>query len=197
MIEFVNVYYPPVFEDLSFKVEKGDFLFLVGRTGAGKTTAIRLATFELSPRDGEVIVMDMSSKVRSFKKRLFIFKRTGLFLDKPVLFERYSVIRNLTFITRGKDRAFDTLKLVRLLEKRDCLVSKLSRGERDLLQLAMLYAKQPLLALLDEPTANLKDRKWEIMEILAGLHRRGATILVTTKDEEIVHEFPYRRIHLQ
>ncbi|MCK4328679.1 ATP-binding cassette domain-containing protein [candidate division WOR-3 bacterium] len=196
MIEFVDVSFPPVFKDFSFRIEKGEFFILVGKTGAGKTTTIRLASFEITPKRGEVMVMGMSSRRISIQKRLFVFKKSGLFLDKPVLFENYSLIRNLLFVTDGRDRAYDSLKIVGLLEKKDLTTSRLSRGERDLLQLAILYAKRPILAMLDEPTVNLKDKKWEIMEMLAGLHRRGTTILMTTKDEEVVNRFPNNRIFM-
>ncbi len=196
MIEFINVSYPPVFEDLDFKVEKGGFLLLVGETGAGKTTAIRLATFEILPKTGEVIIMETSSQSRSFRKRFFIFRKVGLFLDDPVLFERYSLIKNLLFVTGGRDKAFDSLKTVGLLERRDSVAAKLSRGERDLLQLAILYSKKPILAMLDEPTANLKDKKWQVIDILEGLNRRGTTILMTTKDREIVDALPYEKVYL-
>jgi cell division transport system ATP-binding protein len=198
MIEFIDVCLPPVLEDFNFRVEKREFLFLVGKTGAGKTTTLKLACFDTLPNSGEVIVMGVSSERASLKNRLIVLKKTGLFLENPLFFEDISLVNNLLYvIDGGRDKALKSLNTVGLLDKSDVTPAKLSRGEKDLLQIAILCAKKPILALLDEPTSSLTDRKWEIMDLIIGLHRLGTTVFMTTKDEEVIERYPYRRIYLQ
>ncbi len=197
MIEFIDVSLPPVLENLNFRVDKGEFLFLVGKTGAGKTTALKLACFETLPKSGEVKVMGVSSKRISPKNRLIVLKKAGLFLEQPLFFEDASLVNNLLYVIgSNRSRALESLNIVGLLDKKDITPPKLSRGERDLLQIAILYAKKPILALIDDPTAFLEDRKWEIMELITELHILGTTVFMTTKDEEVLKRYPYRRIYL-
>lgn len=197
MIEFIDVSLPPVLENLNFRVDKGEFLFLVGKTGAGKTTTLKLACFETLPKSGEVKVMGVSSKRISPKNRLIVLKKAGLFLEQPLFFEDASLVNNLLYVIgSNRSRALESLNIVGLLDKKDITPPKLSRGERDLLQIALLYAKKPILALIDDPTAFLEDRKWEIMELITGLHSFGTTIVMTSKDEEVLKRYPYRRIYL-
>jgi len=197
MIEFIDVSLPPVLENFNFRVDKGEFLFLVGKTGAGKTTALKLACFKTLPKSGEVKVMGVSSKRISPQNRLIVLKKTGLFLEQPIFFEDASLVNNLLYVIgSNRSRALESLNIVGLLDKKDITPPKLSRGERDLLQIAILYAKKPILALIDEPTAFLEDRKWKIMELITELHILGTTVFMTTKDEEVLKRYPYRRIYL-
>ncbi len=197
MIEFIDVSLPPILENLNFRVDKGEFLFIVGKTGAGKTTTLRLAYFETLPKTGEVIVMGVSSKKISLKNKLLVLKKMGLFLENPLFLEDTSLINTLLYVIESdRGKALESLNTVGLLDKSNIMPVELSRGERDLLQIALLSAKKPILALLDDPTAFLGDRKWEIMELITGLHSFGTTIVMTTKDEEVIERYPYRRIYL-
>ncbi|OYD17470.1 hypothetical protein CH333_00845 [candidate division WOR-3 bacterium JGI_Cruoil_03_44_89] len=197
MIEFIDVSFPPALENFNFRVDKGEFFFLVGKTGAGKTTTIKLASFEIPPKSGEVIVMGLSSKVITLKKRRFLFKKTGLFLENPLFLEDVSVVNNLLYVLKcDRDTALESLNAVGLLDKRDVKPAEMSRGERDLLQIAILYAKKPFLALLDDPTAFVADKKWEIMELIMELHGLGTTVLLATKDEEVIERYHHRRMYL-
>lgn len=197
MIEFIDVSLPPILENLNFRVDKGEFLFIVGKTGAGKTTTLRLAYFETLPKTGEVIVMGISSKKISLKNKLLVLKKMGLFLENPLFLEDTSLINTLLYVIESdRGKALESLNTVGLLDKSNIMPVELSRGERDLLQIALLYAKKPILALLDDPTAFLGDRKWKIMELITGLHSFGTTIVMTTKDEEVIERYPYRRIYL-
>lgn len=197
MIEFIDVSLPPILENLNFRVDKGEFLFIVGKTGAGKTTTLRLAYFETLPKTGEVIVMGVSSKKISLKNKLLVLKKMGLFLENPLFLEDTSLINTLLYVIESdRGKALESLNTVGLLDKSNIMPVELSRGERDLLQIALLYAKKPILALLDDPTAFLGDRKWKIMELITGLHSFGTTIVMTTKDEEVIERYPYRRIYL-
>lgn len=197
MIEFIDVSLPPILENLNFRVDKGEFLFIVGKTGAGKTTTLRLAYFETLPKTGEVIVMGVSSKKISLKNKLLVLKKMGLFLENPLFLEDTSLINTLLYVIESdRGKALESLNTVGLLDKSNIMPVELSRGERDLLQIALLSAKKPILALLDDPTAFLGDRKWKIMELITGLHSFGTTIVMTTKDEEVIERYPYRRIYL-
>lgn len=211
MIEFISVTkrYPNGVEALkntNLRIEKGEFVFLVGSSGAGKTTILKLLYRELLPTKGTVKVLGRD--VVKFKKReIPLFRRNmGLvFQDFRLLADR-NVYENVAFALRVietptreiKRRVMESLELVGLKEKIKSKPSELSGGEQQRISLARAIVNKPAIILADEPTGNLDpDTSVDIVNLLRVVNLRGSTVIMATHDQEIVDRLRKRVIEVE
>jgi cell division transport system ATP-binding protein len=192
-------------EQLSLSVEKGEFVFLVGPSGAGKTTFLNLIIRRELPTAGLLSVNQKN--IASLKKDEIAFLRRsiGVIFQDYKLLPHKTVYENISFalevietgIKEIKQRVYSVLELVGLLNKSNVFPSELSGGEQQRVCLARAIVNRPLLLLADEPTGNLDpDTSWEIMELLREINKRGTTILMATHNKEIVDKLRKRVIAL-
>ena len=192
-------------EKVSFEVEKGEFVFITGPSGAGKTTILKLILGEILPDGGGVSVNGVS--VGDLSASEIPFYRQGIgtvFQDFKVLPER-TVRENvevaLAVIGLSQDewggRVKHVLKLVGFEKQIDLFPRQLSGGELQRTSLARALVVNPKILLADEPTGNLD---WEtsdsIMQIFEKIHKEGKTVIMATHNEEIIKKYKKRVIHL-
>ena len=191
---------------VSVKIERGEFVFIVGDSGSGKSTLIRLIMKELNPTEGTIIVNGQN--LNRMKHRHISKNRRGLgvfFQDFRLLKDR-NIYENIAFALRVtetptrviKKKVPAALSLVGLAQKYKSFPRELSGGEQQRVAIARALVNEPAILLCDEPTGNLDPtNSWEIMSILKEANERGTTVLVVTHNQEIVNEMNERVITMK
>ena len=191
---------------VSVKIEKGEFVFIVGDSGSGKSTLIRLIMKELDPTEGTIIVNGQN--LNRMKHRNIAKYRRGLgvvFQDFRLLNDR-NVYENIAFALRVtetpsrviKRKVPAALSLVGLAQKYKSNPKELSGGQQQRVAIARAIVNEPAILLADEPTGNLDPtNSWEIMSLLKEANDRGTTVLVVTHNQEIVNEMNERVITMK
>lgn len=212
MIELQNVKlkYPGsktyALNDINFKIEDGEFVFIVGSSGSGKTSLIKLLLKEMDPTSGSVVVADTNlNKLR--RKRIPKFRRRiGVVFQNFRLLKDRTVYENVAFAQRVietptryiRRQVPAMLTLVGLADKYKSYPKQLSGGEQQRVALARALVNKPELLLADEPTGNLDPKNsWEIMKLLEDVNKKGTTVVVVTHNKEIVNMMQKRVITLK
>jgi len=208
MIELRNVkkHYPNgtiALDGVDLKVEDGEFVFIVGRSGAGKTTMMKLLLREEVASSGDIIVGDYNlSKLPNYKVPHYR-RELGVVFQDFRLFKDKTVYENVAFAMQVvgtpskviKRRVPAILNTVNLYEKSSAFPSELSGGEQQRVALARALANNPKIIIADEPTGNIDpEMSYEIMELLSEINKRGTTILIVTHEHDLVHSFGRRVI---
>ena len=196
----------PALSILNIEIEDGEFLFVVGTSGSGKSTFIKLLLKELEPTEGKIIVNDTElRKLRSGKTAKYRRKVGVVFQDFRLLKDR-NVYENIAFAQRVigvstreiKKNVPRMLSLVGLSEKYKSFPNELSGGEQQRVALARALVNKPALLLADEPTGNLDPgNSWEIMKLLDEINKQGTTVVVVTHNMEIVERMQKRVITMK
>ncbi|MCI8437733.1 ATP-binding cassette domain-containing protein [Oscillospiraceae bacterium 44-5] len=181
--------------DLDFTVQQGDFVFLIGSSGAGKTTMLKLIGGEIAPDEGSVFV-DNANIARFFGPwRVRLTRTFGIVSQQSILIRKRTIMENLMVAARAsgmqrksKAAAEKALGLVGLPKVGECFPAQLSIGEARRVELARALISSPPVLLLDELTANLDDDTiWDIMHLLNELNSRGTTIIMATHASQYVN----------
>lgn len=193
-------------EDVSFSIEKGEFVFIVGNSGSGKSTLLRLMLREISPTKGKVFVAgrELSRlrryQVSKYRRSIgFVFQDFRLLKDRNA-YDNVAFAQRVTEVSPAqiKQRVPRMLSLVGLAEKYKAFPSEMSGGEQQRVALARALVNNPVILLADEPTGNLDPKNsWEIMYLLEEIHRRGTTVVVVTHNHEVVDRMQKRVIMLR
>ena len=209
MIEFKNVskMYPgaanKALSDVNIRIEKGEFVFVVGSSGAGKSTFLKLIMHEEKPSEGEVIVNGYSSsKMR--RREIPYYRRTmGIVFQDFRLIPKMSVYDNVAFAMRVigsrekeiRKRVPYILGLVGLAQKARSMPNELSGGEQQRVALARALVNNPKLIIADEPTGNVDpEMSREIVDLLTKINNRGTTVVMVTHEHDLVRHFKRRVI---
>ena len=191
---------------VSVKIERGEFVFIVGDSGSGKSTLIKLIMKELNPTEGTIIVNGQN--LNRMKHRNIAKYRRGLgvvFQDFRLLKDR-SIYENIAFAQRVTEKSTRVIKkkvpaalsLVGLAHKYKAFPKELSGGEQQRVAIARAVVNEPAILLADEPTGNLDPtNSCEIMKLLEEANERGTTVLVVTHNQEIVNEMKKRVITMK
>jgi cell division transport system ATP-binding protein len=195
-----------VLHDISFKVEPGQFVFLVGQTGSGKTTLLRLISMDILPTKGIVTVGKYSSRRISPRELPFLRRTLGtVFQDFKLMGDR-SVFENVAFTlhvtgTKGteiKKKVMHTLADVGLTHARNMRVQELSGGEQQRVAIARAFVHNPLVLLADEPTGNLDPgTSAEILQLLFDINTRGTAVIMATHNYELTRKAKQRILRLE
>ena len=199
MIEFKNVSKKfgnnVALDDVSIHIKKGDFVFLVGPSGAGKTTFIRLILKELDPDTGKILLSGQDITKLRKRKIPEVRQKIGMVFQDFRLLEKKTVYENVAFAMEVlhksrkeiKERVPYVLELVDILDKANRYPSELSAGEQQRVGIARALANQPRVLICDEPTGNLDPvTAMEIMALLELINIRGTTVLMVTHARDIV-----------
>jgi len=207
--ESVTMNYPgqqrPALEDVSVEIEKGEFVFLVGASGSGKSTFLRLVLREARPTAGRVSVAGKDLNRLSAWKVPALRRQIGTVFQDFRLLPNKTVSENIGFALQviGKPRSTinqvvpEVLELVSLEGKGDRMPDELSGGEQQRVAIARAFVNKPMLLIADEPTGNLDPTtSVGIMKLLDRINRTGTTVLMATHDSTIVDQMRKRVIEL-
>lgn len=186
---------------VNLRIDEGEFVFLVGASGSGKTTMIKLLTAEVRPTEGRVLVNNYN--IGDMKKREIPYLRRtlGVVFQDFRLINSKSVYDNVAFAMRTigaknkviRERVPYVLELVGLTDKRNEKPLNLSGGEQQRVAIARALVNNPRLIIADEPTGNLDPaRSLELMTLFEKINELGTTVLIVTHEKGLVDEFEKR-----
>jgi len=192
-------------KDINVHIKKGEFVFLVGPTGAGKSTFLKLIYRGTVPTKGQVIIDGINISRLKPKYVPYLRRNIGIvFQDFKLLYDR-TAYENIAFGLKAigatnfeiKEQVKKVLNLVGLEHKKKTKPHLLSGGEQQKLCIARAIANEPMILLTDEPTGNLDpDTSWEIMQLLFHINIRGTTIIMASHDKLMVDRAKKRVIRL-
>ena len=212
MIEFVNVKKEftdsgiIALDNANFKIENGEFVFLVGSSGAGKTTITKLIMRETNVTEGEIYLDGIDITKLPDKEIPYLRRKMGVVFQDFRLLEDRTVYENVEFAMRVvgasrreiRKRVPEVLSEVGLNYKAKMLPRQLSGGEQQRVALARALANHPLILIADEPTGNLNPKTaMEIMEVFEEINHMGTTIIMATHAKEIVDAMKKRVIEVR
>ena len=200
MIHFYHVTkrfdrYSTALQDVTFHIEKGEFVFLTGPSGAGKSTLLKLILRQIRPSDGQIVVNGRNLSAMKRSQLPYFRREIGMVFQDFKLIERMTVFENLSFILtvlnvppkEHKKKAYHALRSVDLHHKLNAYPLQLSGGEQQRVAIARALINDPLVLIADEPTGNLDpDLSQEIIQIFAEANLRGSTVLLATHDRELI-----------
>ena len=207
MIEFQNVSKTysngtKALQNVSLKVDKGEFVFIVGSSGAGKSTFLKLIMGEERANSGEITVNGKKLSTLRNRDIPYLRRTMGIVFQDFRLIDTMTVYENVAFAMHVvgaapkniRKRVPYILGLVGLQNKAKCLPAELSGGERQRVSLARALVNNPEMIIADEPTGNIDPAlSYEIVDLLSEINRRGTTVLMVTHEHNLVKHF-HRRV---
>jgi cell division transport system ATP-binding protein len=195
-----------VLQDITFEVKKGEFVCIVGKSGAGKTTLINLILGLQKPNSGEIFFDGENISNASSNEMQKIRRKIGGIHQDYKLLSNKTVFENVSYImeVEGKDKEEiedhvpKILETVGLLEKTNNFPNELSGGEQQRLAVARALINDPEVILADEPTGNLDPyNTYEVIQLLEKMNQLGKTIILSSHDREVVNKLKKRVITLE
>ena len=210
MIEFRNVSKvynngTEALHNINLKVEKGEFVFIVGSSGAGKSTFLKLITCEERPNEGQVLIDGQDISHIRKGKIPYVRRKMGLVFQDFRLIDHMTVYDNVAFAMRVVGASPKTIKkrvpyilgLVGLQHKAKHYPTEMSGGERQRVGLARALVNNPSMIIADEPTGNIDPAlSYEIVDLLRAINERGTTVLMVTHEHSLVKHFHKRIIQI-
>jgi cell division transport system ATP-binding protein len=190
-------------QDVSFHIRKGEFAFLTGHSGSGKTTTLRLIHMAERPTSGEVRVSGFSSQRTPRREVWKLRRRVGMIFQDFRLLQGRSALENVAFALevtgtrreRLRPKAQRLLTQVGLGAKLGALVNELSGGEQQRVATARALSNEPVVLLADEPTGNLDERATRgILDLFWEINAMGMAVLMATHDLDLVRSYPEARV---
>ncbi|QED47033.1 cell division ATP-binding protein FtsE [Cytobacillus dafuensis] len=185
-----------VIENLDLQINKGDFVFLLGKSGSGKSTLLKILTKEIRKWTGQVRIDNQDlCKIQPYKIR----RKIGTIYQSFELLKEKTVYENIALaglvVGRGRkevhDNSLSLIKRVGLQGKENVYPNRLSGGEQQRVAVARALLNKPDIILADEPTGNLdSENAFHIIELLKELNEEGVTVLIVTHDQELAKSFP-------
>jgi cell division transport system ATP-binding protein len=210
MIEFYNVSVISngrnLLTGVSLKINKGEFVYLIGKTGAGKTTLLRLIYSDLLPSQGNVIVDKFSSSTIRKHQIPYLRRKVGVVFQDFKLLPDRNVYDNIAFALQAvgagkreiKSRVLSLLTQVGLNHKRYHMPNLLSGGEKQRVAIARALANEPFILLADEPTGNLDpEASRGIIKLLEKINKSGTAVCMATHNYELIRHAPHRTVVLE
>ena len=196
-----------IIENLNFSISSGDFTYLIGKTGSGKSSIIRSIYCDIPIQSGNCVIDGI--EIDKIKKNQipFLRRKIGIIFQDFKLLSDRSVHKNLEFVlkaTEWKDkskideRINEVLNQVGMIDIKDRFPHQLSGGEQQRVSIARAILNKPDLILADEPTGNLDPAtSKEIMNLLIDINNQGSTVLMDTHDYDMISNFPKKTLRLE
>lgn len=191
--------------DLSLNIEKGDFVFIIGSTGCGKSTLVKMIYRAEKPSSGKILVggIDVAklrdSKVYKIRRKIGVVFQDFQLLARSTVYENVAFALEVFGLPKSEiySKVLKALDLVGLKHKAKNYPNQLSGGEQQRVAIARAIVNGPKLLICDEPTGNLDENtSWGIMNVLEEINKLGTTIIMVTHDNEIVDRMKKRVILL-
>ncbi len=193
-----------VLSDVNIKIEKGEFVYLIGKTGSGKSSLMKIFYADLPLNEGEGNIVGYDLKVLKENQIPFLRRKLGIvFQDFKLLLDR-NVFENLAFVLKAtgwKDKAEIKAKIEAVLKKVEMqskaykMPFELSGGEQQRIAIARALLNDPDMILADEPTGNLDPKtSVEVMQVLQDIYKSGKTVLMATHDYALILKFPSKTL---
>ena len=192
--------------DVSIRIHKGEFVFVVGKSGSGKSTFIKLLLKELNPTEGRIFVGGRQvtnlkrKQVSLYRRKIGVVFQDFRLLKNKTVFENVAFAQEIIGMTK-RDIARNVpimLEMVGLKGKEKMYLHELSGGEQQRVAIARALINQPTILLADEPTGNLDPKTaWDIMMLLEEVNKMGTTVVVVTHNNDVVDVMQKRVINLE
>ena len=192
--------------DVSIRIHKGEFVFVVGKSGSGKSTFIKLLLKELNPTEGRIFVGGRQvtnlkrKQVSLYRRKIGVVFQDFRLLKNKTVFENVAFAQEIIGMTK-RDIARNVpimLEMVGLKGKEKMYPHELSGGEQQRVAIARALINQPTILLADEPTGNLDPKTaWDIMKLLEEVIKMGTTVVVVTHNNDVVDVMQKRVINLE
>jgi cell division transport system ATP-binding protein len=195
----------PALSDISFSVEKGEFVFLTGPSGAGKTTLLRLLFRDDLPTSGQVMVNHENLATMLPSRVPYLRRQIGVVFQDFKLLRRKTVFENVAYATQviglpakeQRRRTYQMLEMLALNHRLHHFPEQISGGEQQRVAIARALVNRPLVLLADEPTGNLDpDLSLAIIETFKEINAQGTTVLVATHDRALIQRMARRVLTL-
>ncbi len=193
-----------VLTDVNLNATRGEFIYLIGKTGSGKSSLMQILYADLPIEDGEAIVCGYNLKNIKRKNLPFLRRKLGIVFQDFQLLDDRSVRKNLEFVLKAtgwsdrkkiENRILKVLDEVELIDKLNVMPHQLSGGEQQRIAIARALLNEPEVVLADEPTGNLDPETSNgIMKILFRISELGKTVIMATHNYNLIHKFPGRVI---
>ena len=196
-----------IIENLNFSISSGDFTYLIGKTGSGKSSIIRSIYCDIPIQSGNCVIDGIDIDKIKKNQIPFLRRKIGIIFQDFKLLSDRSVHKNLEFVlkaTEWKDklkineRINEVLNQVGMIDIKDRFPHQLSGGEQQRVSIARAILNKPDLILADEPTGNLDPAtSKEIMNLLIDINNQGSTVLMATHDYDMISNFPKKTLRLE
>lgn len=209
MIQFYNVDLQygdrRILHHITFHINKGEFVYIIGPTGVGKSSILKLIYFDEFPDSGTVIINQYSSAKIKLREIPFIRRKLGIVFQDFKLLPDRNVFENVAFALRvtGAPSSIIKKKVLRVLNeaglgnRRNHYPRELSGGEQQRVAIARALVNEPFILLADEPTGNLDPKSAiEILEILESINKRGTAVLMATHNYSLIKQFPHQTLSM-
>ena len=210
MVEFKNISFSYSKDsgvyDIDLKVDDNEFCFLVGPTGSGKSSLLKMIYFDILPSEGEIDVLGYNSKktrkssIHKLRKKIGVIFQDYKLLKQRTVYENIALPLHINGVGRKKikDNVEEALELTDLLDYQDKYPNQLSGGEQQRVCIARAIVKNPELILADEPTGNLDPAAaHKILKILEQINKEGTSIIMATHNYKLISDRDYRIIELK
>tara|TARA_B000000437_G_scaffold190370_1_gene148550 strand:+ start:227 stop:880 length:654 start_codon:yes stop_codon:yes gene_type:complete len=210
MVEFKNISFSYSKDsgvyDIDLKVNDSEFCFLVGPTGSGKSSLLKMIYFDILPSEGEIDVLGYNSKktkknkIHKLRKKIGVIFQDYKLLKQRTVYENIALPLHINGVGRKKikDNVEEALELTDLLDFQDKYPNQLSGGEQQRVCIARAIVKNPELILADEPTGNLDPAAaHKILKILEQINKEGTTVIMATHNYKLISDRDYRIIELK
>lgn len=191
-----------VLTNVNMDINKGEFIYMIGKTGSGKSSLMQILYADLPIEDGEVEVCGFNLKNIKQKKLPYLRRKLGIVFQDFQLLDDRSVKKNLEFVLKAtgwsdkkliENRTLEVLEEVELIEKLNVMPHQLSGGEQQRIAIARALLNEPEVILADEPTGNLDPETSNgIMKILFRMSKLDKTVIMATHNYNLIHKFPGR-----
>tara|TARA_S200000501_G_scaffold239053_1_gene223976 strand:+ start:2459 stop:3145 length:687 start_codon:yes stop_codon:yes gene_type:complete len=195
-----------IFSDVSLKIYKGELIYIIGKTGSGKSSLMKILYGDTQSIDGSAKIAGFDLINLKPNQIPFLRREIGIIFQDFKLLPDRNIAKNLEFVLRAtewsdqkkiEERINETLDLIKLKEKKDKYPNELSGGEQQRIAIARAILNKPKVILADEPTGNLDPAtSLEVMELLKSINREGTTVLIATHDYDIISNFPSKTIRI-
>ena len=203
----INITEEKSIKNINFSVAENEFIYLIGKTGSGKSSILRTMYADKNLSEGDLKIFDIDLKKIKKKEIPFLRRKIGIVFQDFKLLPDRTVFKNLEFVLRAtnwksnikiQERIIDVLKKVELEHLKDKYPNALSGGEKQRISIARAILNEPKLILADEPTGNLDPATSEsIMNLLLEINESGSAIIMATHDYNLISKNPKRTIRVE